>query len=92
MEQFCGTAVADEEIRLIAPCGSMVDLKGDFLNPRGMRYLILVLRRTVSLRLGCVLRYVVHHSLTCCAFELVSSSDGVFAYYCPCRSTNCVKK
>jgi hypothetical protein len=34
MEQFCGTAVADEEIRLIVPCGSTVDLKGDFLNPK----------------------------------------------------------
>jgi hypothetical protein len=54
MEQFCGTAVADEEIRLIAPCGSTVDLKGDFLSPRGIRYLILLLRRTVLLKLGCV--------------------------------------
>jgi len=41
MEQFCGTAVADEEIRLIAQCGSTVDIKGDFLNPRRIRYLIL---------------------------------------------------
>ena len=36
MEQFCRTAVADEEIRLIAPRGSTVDIKSDFLNPRGI--------------------------------------------------------
>jgi len=57
MEKFCGTAVADEEIRLIAQYGSTVDLKGDFLNPRGIRYLILLLRRTVSLKRGCTGRH-----------------------------------
>ena len=69
MEQFRGTAVADKEIRLIAPCGSTVDLKGDFLNPRRIQYLILLLLRTVSLKHGCVLRSAVHRSLTCCAFH-----------------------
>ena len=73
MEQFRGTAVADEEIRLIAPCGSTVDLRDDFLNPRGNRYLILLLRHTISLKHGCVLRSPVQHSLTCCAFKLIVS-------------------
>jgi len=92
MEQFCGTAVADEEIRLIAPRGSTVDIKGDFLNPRGIQYLILLLRRTVSLKRGCVFRALVQHSVTCAFNSVVSSSGGVFTKHCPCRSTNCVIK
>jgi hypothetical protein len=69
MEQFRGTAVADKEIRLIALCGSKADRKDDFLNPRRIQYLILFLRRTVSLKHGCVLRSAVHRSLTYCAFN-----------------------